>query len=162
MFKKISFKKINDNNYIFYNTYSSNIYKFKSCKLYVPFGLENYKGKIIFNFDIRDIYGINKDFYKLIIEIDNYFRNNVKEKIPELNDLEYVSFIKKVNVNYKNCLFRTQVIKSTECYRDSELISIYQIGKKTNVELLINISNLWIHNGKYGITLDLDKIKLLF
>jgi hypothetical protein len=162
-----SFKKVSNRNYIFYklNEDKPIIYQINSPIVYLPFGIENYNNKQIMNIDIKSQDKTTKPFLDTLIKLDVYFRDNIKEIIPELEGLEYVSPIKKRNNIFNNYLIRTNIKKrgnmiSTKCYENNEEITIFEIKKKSHIKLKLEICNLWIYNNKYGITLDVVEIKV--
>jgi hypothetical protein len=159
-----SFKKVSNKNYILIDE-KNKIYEINSPLVYIPFGLETYNGKYIMNIDIKSQDTATKPFLDTLIKLDIYFRDSVKEILPELNGLEYVSFIKKRNNIFNNYLIRTNIKKrgnmiTTKCYKNKDEITIFDIEKKSNIKIKLEIYNLWIYNNKYGVTLDVVKIKI--
>ena len=118
--------------------------------IYIPFGLEEYKHKLIINIEL---------------EKQNEFNEFIKLLQNHINEL----FIKKELVNVfkirknKKLLYRLNIknIKRTinsKIYYNNNEISIYALDKKINANVEIEISGIWVHKNTFGIYINLLKL----
>jgi hypothetical protein len=172
-FKNIYLKKVSNKNYVIFDGEDTlHKYIITTPKLLLPFGVEYYKGKMIIN---TELYGKPageyKIFHQTLQKIEKYFMNNIDKLIGKYNssDIYYHSFLKQrgdESSDKLRILVRTHVKKQgrmiqTKCYDDNEEIILYDVKKGSYVKMELELGNIWIHNDKFGVTLYINKIKLV-
>lgn len=162
------FKEIKKNKYILlYINDDSSMSKinFEGKKLYSPFGIEEYNNKFILNLEVNN----NNEILRSIKEIDNFLRSiesfYIGEKEIKLDDLEYYPIIKKRKD--KKPIIRSH-IKITRKKINTEIknekndrLTIYEFPKKTKVNVILELGDLWIYKKKFGINIYCKNINIV-
>jgi len=127
----------------------------KLKKVYAPFGIEKYNNKDILNLEYSIEDNLTNNFFSLIIELDEYFKelSNTKSEFINMN---YVSPIK--NITDKKIMLRTHLAKKINIkLKDNS--KTFELKKATfNIEL--EFSTIWLYSNNYGIVLTVNMIDL--
>jgi hypothetical protein len=130
--------------------------KITTPKIYVPFGIENFGNKLILNLEFSK-YKTNNivyNFHAIIKSLENYVIN--------LNKGIFVSCIKNRPDPYEP-LLRTNIKKYgkkilTNIVSKCNTKTLDDINKNSYVYFELELNNIWISNGKYGINWDILNI----
>jgi len=147
-------KKINKKFYQFLNKNlngKTNNINFYLDNVLLPFGLEEYKGKYLINFELTE--NNNKEFLNYI--------NNLEENI--LKNLFKKRTLKKLIKENKVCKGNIKKNKNkiiTKLSINNQDMSIFQLKNKKNIlaKLKIEISGLWVYENNYGIFININEI----
>lgn len=121
-----------------------------NLECYVPFGLESYNYSKIINLEFKNK---NNEHYNYLNEL-RLIEEEILDSLPEdfKKNRQYVGiFYKREN----SVLMRTYLDKSK--HKNKE-INIY--AKQNNCECEIQFTSLWSSETKYGILINLRKLKL--
>lgn len=132
------------------NDYKKIIINLNNC--YIPFGLEEYNDKFILNFEI----GNNKEFYNLILKLEN-----------EINNLLENSFNVKSVLNKRDkydTLCKGHILKNrnkiiTKFIKDKSELSIFSLEKGKNYNLELELSGIWIYKNNAGYYINIINIR---
>ena len=118
----------------------------------VPFGLEEYNGKYVLNFEI----GKNKEFEKMIMKLEGEV-NNLLE-----NTFDVKSVLSKrdgYNILCKGHIKKNRNKIISKYIKDKNELSIFSLekGKKYNLEL--EISGIWIYKNTAGYYINIINIR---
>lgn len=118
----------------------------------VPFGLEEYNGKYILNFEI----GKNKEFEKMIMKLEGEV-NNLLE-----NTFDVKSVLSKrdgYNILCKGHIKKNRNKIISKYIKENNELSIFSLekGKKYNLEL--EISGIWIYKNTAGYYINVINIR---
>lgn len=151
-------------------SYNMSKLKIKSPLLYIPFGIEYYNNKEILNLIITDDNNAKINFTNYIKIIENIYKQFSKNNLSNINDeqklnLPFVDlppdFIKDVSKkefvhtfksNNNNYILRSH-LKNPEIYKMEGNKKIYLEKKeiiKKNCIAILELSNIWVHENKYG------------
>ena len=141
--------------YIDKNNFNKKI-KITTPKLYVPFGIENFGNKLILNLEFSK-YKTNNfvyNFYAIIKSLEKYVIN--------LNKGLYTSCIKDRPEPYEP-LLRANIKKYgkkilTNIVSKCNTKTLYDIDKNSYIHVELELNNIWLSNGKYGINWDIETI----
>lgn len=131
---------------------------FYTPKIYVPFGLENYKSSFSMNFQLRNI---KKDE-----ELQNFleFIQDLEDKLKkELNidDSEFTTQL-KYHQKYDPIFFGKFLTRENkivcEVKNDEGFLNIYDIGKQFYCKCLLHIDKVWLFRGKYSYKFKIKQI----
>jgi hypothetical protein len=146
--------------------YDKKKFKIMSPFVKIPFGPENFGRNLVLNLELIN-YDKNNDMYNfisIIRSLDTFLLNS--EKIGENNvqSLSYLSSIKDRPKPYYP-LLRTNIKKYgkkiiTETISKCNSKTLYDVQKGNYVKVLLELDNIWMYNGKYGINWSIDKIYL--
>ena len=147
---EINFNKINDNFYQIYDN-KNNMITYNLDNTKTPFGLENFNKKYIINFEIND------DNLADILLIEN----KLIKKFDYENKYIHKSVVNK-NKNYKQLLkCRIKMNKNTiitKLINNNKEISIFNLKKQENYNILIEFSGIWIYKNNIGLYINIIKI----
>lgn len=118
----------------------------------VPFGLEEYNGKYVLNFEI----GKNKEFEKMIMKLEGEI-NNLLE-----NTFDVKSVLSKrdgYNILCKGHIKKNRNKIISKYIKENNELSIFSLekGKKYNLEL--EISGIWIYKNTAGYYINVINIR---
>lgn len=149
-------KKINKGFYQILNKNkngSTNLLKYNLSDVFIPFGLENYKGKYLLNFELT--YNNNKEFLDIVNNIeenilkDLFKKRNLKKLIKESNNKK----ICKGNIK-KN---KNKIL--TKFFNNNRELSLFEFkSKNIKVDLSIEISGFWVYKDNYGLFINITQI----
>ena len=132
------------------NDYKNLVINLKDC--IIPFGLEEYNGKYILNFEI----GKNKEFNDLILklesEINNLLENSFSIK-SVLSKRDNYDILCKGHIK-KN---RNKII--TKFIKDKNELSIFSLEKGKSYNLELEISGIWIYKNNAGYYINIINIR---
>jgi hypothetical protein len=154
---KLNFQKKRKTYFIYeFENFKNKLINFKSVKVNIPFGVENYNSKYILNLEY-----LNNNFsHNQIVEIkkiENFF-SNLKDKNISLHlkeELEDKTFSSSLNKRKDSILFRThlKVQKKniiSEFKKNNSLIIFNEL--KSHVGYFnIELKSLWTSKDKYGL-----------
>ena len=131
---------------------------FYTPKMYVPFGLENYKTTYSLNLQFRNIKENDKlqDFLEFVKKFEETLINKLKITEEEFNSqLKY-------NNKYDPLLITKLIFKfnKIECdvKNSNEYLNIFDIGKQFFCKCLIYIDKVWFFKGKYSCKFKIKEI----
>ena len=149
-------KKINKGFYQILNKSkngSTNLLKYELKNVNIPFGLEQYKGKYLINFELT--YNNNKEFLEII--------KNIEENI--LKDLFKKRELKKLfKNNNKKTICKGNIKKNknkvlTKFYYNNKELSIFDFKyKNIIVNLNVELSGFWVYKDSYGLFININEI----
>jgi hypothetical protein len=130
-------------------------------KIYVPFGIENFGNKLILNLEFSK-YKTNNcvyNFYAIIKSLEKYVNTSLN---ISSNKETYVSCIKDRPEPYEP-LLRTNIKKYgkkiiTNIVSKCNTKTLEDINKNSYIHVELELNNIWISNGKYGINWDIITI----
>jgi len=131
---------------------------FYTPKMYVPFGLENYKTTYSMNLQFRNI----KDNQELqdFLGFIQKFENNLMKKL-KISEEQFNSQLKYHN-KYDPMLMTKFIFRfdKIECdVKDSSgHLNIFDIGKNFSCKCLLHIDKVWLFKGKYSCKLKVKEI----
>ena len=131
---------------------------FYTPKMYVPFGIENYKTTYSINLQFRNI--------KENDELQNFleFIKNFEEKLIKKLKIDRDQFNSQLKFNnkYDPILITKLIFKfnKIECdvKNSSEYLNIFDIGKNFFCRCLIYIDKVWFFKGKYSCKFKVKEI----
>ena len=132
------------------NDYKNLVINLKNCL--IPFGLEEYNGKYVLNFETDK----NNDFNKLIEKLESEM-NNLLE-----NSFDLKSVLSKRD-NY-DILCKGHIIKNrnkiiTKFIKNKNELSIFSLEKGKTYNLEIEISGIWIYKSNAGYYINIINIR---
>lgn len=128
--------------------YKNLVIRLRGCL--VPFGLEEYNGKYVLNFEIDNEF--NELMSKLESEIDNLLENKfILKSVFNKRD--------GYNVLCKGHIKKSKNTIITKYIKDKREVSIFDLekGKKYNLEL--EVSGIWIYKSNAGYYLNIINIR---
>ena len=134
---------------------------FYTPKMYVPFGIENYKTTYSMNLQFRNI----KENQELqdFLEFIQKFENNLMKKL-KISEDQFNSQLKYHN-KYDPMLITKFIFRfnKIECdvKNNSEHLNIFDIGKNFSCKCLLYIDKIWFFKGKYSCKLKVKEILIV-
>lgn len=138
--------------------------KMLSPKVKVPFGVENFGKNLILNLELVDCKKNNKmhNFLSIIRSLDTFLQNCEKVGEHNVQNLTYLSNVKDRPEPFFPVL-RTNIKKYgkkiiTQMISKCNTKTLHNIDKGMYVTVLLELDNIWMYNGKYGINWSVEKI----
>ena len=131
---------------------------FYTPRMYVPFGLENYKKTYSMNLQFRHIKENSEmqDF----LEFKKLFKQKLINKL-NINEEEFITQV-KYNNKYDPMLMTKFLVKSDNIVcnvkNNNEYLNIYDIGQKFYCKCLIYIDKVWYFRGRYSYKLKIKEL----
>ena len=148
------FKKINNNFHKIFLKDSNKLKKieYRLDKINIPFGLEEYKNKYILNLKI------NKN--NILVDIINILEEKLKKHFPD----KIINNIFKDSDSFFLC--RTSIIQRknviiTKFFNNKKELTIFNIKKKCNYNIYLEISGVWFFENTYGLCINIKKLNLI-
>lgn len=164
-------KKVTDTCYNITESKDNKLCKilFKTPIMKIPFGIEEYKGKLVANLEFtnKDTNKYMEEFFKDINKYDDFFNNIDNIDDLDLSNKQYCNFIKikeKYDPLVRMSLKRSKYRTITDCYlknittNEQEKITTKEIRKNDKIQVIFCIDNLWIFGDKYGVSLVISKL----
>jgi len=121
-------------------------------KLYLPFNISDYGLRTYLDVSLQNLDEEQIDFYNFLIKINNKIKFLKETKLSNFicQDCDYLNNIKK-NEPYPDKL-RLSLDKDIKIFDENKnVLSLEKLKSKTHAKFLINFSDIWINNKKYGI-----------
>jgi hypothetical protein len=137
---------------------------FQTPIMFLPFGISNFKNKYYIDMSFMNQTKSNdiEQFKNFIIKLNNHFKNIICFKklkyISSFKESDFFPPILKLNYNFTNHIqiFNDDNINIT----DKIIAEPNLIRPKLFAKFIIQASNIWYNNGKYGIIWNICQIKL--
>ena len=155
MIENIFVDKVNDNFYRINikqeNGFSNLNLELENC--YIPFGVEEFYKKYYLNFEVDK----NEEFIKMIRLLEKNLLNLLE--INEDLDLKSV-FHKKARYNLlcKCNIKKNKNLIISKYINNNIETSVFEIEKKKNYKINIEVSGIWIYKNTYGLTINILKV----
>ena len=132
------------------NDYKNLVINLKNCL--VPFGLEEYNGKYVLNFET----GKNNDFNKLIEKLESEM-NNLLENSFDLKSV--LSKREGYNILCKGHIKKNRNKIITKYIKDKNELSIFSLEKGKTYNLELEISGIWTYKNNAGYYINIINIR---
>ena len=155
MIENIFVDKVNDNFYRINikqeNGFSNLNLELENC--HIPFGVEEFYKKYYLNFEVDK----NEEFIKMIRLLEKNLLNLLE--INEDLDLKSV-FHKKARYNLlcKCNIKKNKNLIISKYINNNIETSVFEIEKKKNYKINIEVSGIWIYKNTYGLTINIIKV----
>ena len=134
---------------------------FYTPRLYVPFGISEYKNAYSLNLQLRNI-NENDELIEFKLFIEN-LENKLKELL-DISDDEFSSQL-RINPNTKyDPIFYTKIVNKfdkLECNvtnNSNENLNIYDIGSQFYCRCLLSLDKVWLFRNKYSYKFKLREL----
>lgn len=132
------------------NDYKNLVINLKNCL--IPFGLEEYNGKYVLNFETDK----NNDFNKLIEKLESEM-NNLLENSFDLKSV--LSKREGYNILCKGHIKKNRNKIITKYIKDKNELSIFSLEKGKTYNLELEISGIWTFKNNAGYYINIINIR---